>query len=628
MSTSSDIIAAMAAAIVDGTSNSNNTVDDTNNHGSGNVTSAPMHTTLNTNDDDDIYHFGFNASQFISGEDPFTLKSPIITSMILYLITSIVAFLEYYHSLASSAAATSSLQQSNSNSAANAVVGNTMNMNMNMNIPHNSNHSSQFRDGDDPNMISSKSRNSSYNGRGRTFRRGDSSNSPVDINPNGPDGNTASNGTSPSDMKSPGEENRRLFYKYLSISLVLRLILLPVQQTFTNAIIKREHRHHVSHTEDDTVNTDINDDNNITITVAQSLPILTSMISYTILICFYAQVTFIATGRIQNMQVIQKLKQSFVQVVYSIYASIIFFNSVIPTISNVWLDILIWTMMCLYHLCLCCSMAYFGSSLTSILKSSLAGGLGLRLVSMSIVCATMFFLRFALEGFKVLNTVNGFVIERREDDYSFSENTYRYENVILFPIHLDFGAWDTSFGRDVMGYITLEWLPAVFVLIMMHRASNKNHKNNHNGEGGGGNGNGNSGNGNVRVSRVGGIGIGADDTMNALEGGQYSPVLDPVDLKPKSGLMVMSGGVKKSYSANGGIPITTRSMLNQNRQHQQSSSGQRAVAGSFGMLRTGSAGGSSGGGETTSLLGEKSNSAFASSSNTAQSYGAANHTDD
>jgi len=266
-------------------------------------------------------------------------------------------------------------------------------------------------------------------------------------------------------------------------------------------------------------------------------------------------------------------------------------------------------------------MAYFGSSLTSILKSNLAGGLGVRLVSMSIICAAMFFLRFMLEGFKVVNTVNGFVIQRQERKYSYSQYTYHDENVILIPIHLDFGTWDTSFGRDVMGYIILEWLPAVLVLAMMHRASSRNNNN-----GDSGSGSGNNGNGNGRGSRIGGVGVGVDDTMNALEGGQYSPILDPpIDVKPKSGLMGMGGGVKRSFSANGGIPITTRTALHQ---HQQASTGQRAVAGSFGMLRTGSGGRGGSGGETASLLGEKSSSAFASSSIPAQSYGAATYTDD
>lgn len=221
---------------------------------------------------------------------------------------------------------------------------------------------------------------------------------------------------------------------------------------------------------------------------------------------------------------------------------------------------------------------------------------------MSIICAAMFFLRFILEGFKVVNTVNGFVIQRREREYSYSQNMYRDEIEILVPIHLDFGTWETSFGRDVMGYILLEWLPAVFVLAMMHRASNRS---SNNGEGGGGGGNGTS---NRNGSRVGGIGVGVDDAMNALEGGQYSPTLD--DLKPKTGKMGIGGGVKRSYSANGGVPVKTRTILPQHRQLQQSPVGQRPVTGPFGMLRTGSGSGGSIVAETTSLLGERNNSAY------------------
>ncbi len=271
-------------------------------------------------------------------------------------------------------------------------------------------------------------------------------------------------------------------------------------------------------------------------------------------------------------------------------------------------------------------MTYFGSSLTSILKSNLAGGLGLRLVGMSIICAVMFFLRFLLEGFKVVNTVNGFVIQQwrqKQQQHSYTFTSYHYDNVILFPIHLDFGSWDTSFGRDVMGYIILEWLPAVLVLAMMHRASSSSNSSSSNNNSGGG---GSGGSGNGTRSRVGGVGV--DDTMNALEGGQYSPIMDPsVDLKPKNSIMGMGGGVKRSYSANGGIPIQSRTIMQHHQQQQQqSSAGQRAMAGSYGILRTGSGGrGGSGGSETTSLLGEKSSSAVASTSIAAQSYGAATY---
>merc|ERR1719330_914880 len=104
-----------------------------------------------------------------------------------------------------------------------------------------------------------------------------------------------------------------------------------------------------------------------------------------------------------------------------------------------------------------------------------------------------------------------------------------------------------------------------------------------------------------------------DDVATSLEAGHYSSVgavgLDPpaIDTKPKNGSM----GVKRSFSANGGvsIPIPTRTVI-----QQQQSVGQRVMAASYGMNRTASAGRS----EATSLLGEKSVSAVASS--TTQTY--------
>jgi len=406
----------------------------------------------------------------------------------------------------------------------------------------------------------------------------------------------------PGDVKSPGEIYRTLFYKYLMLSLMLRLLLIPIQRAYSK--IPTEH-------------------NDITILVSRTLPTLTFILSYTILIFFYAQVTFIATGRSannnnnNNMSMVNVnsgngcwmkpmyIEHTLLKLLYGIYGALIFFNNIIPIISMTILNFSVWAMLCLYHSVLFISMTYFGTSLVSVLKSNLTGGLGWRLIGMSFVCITTFLLHSILDGWEAYSIL------------------YRISNGIkyihLFPtfnnhLHL-VGLYDDGFGRDVVGYLFLEWLPAIFVLTMMHKKSTNNNNN---------------------------------ETAVGMEGGPYSPVgfgggggggagnadphaqqqqlhIDNTKLK-SSGL-----GVKRSFSANGGAPIhlVNRTMMQQQQQPQQpqpTSSGQRILGSSYGMMRntpatTAAVGGR---GEAASLLGEKSVSATASSS----SYGAFKNTKD
>jgi hypothetical protein len=354
------------------------------------------------------------------------------------------------------------------------------------------------------------------------------------------------------------------------LSLILRLILLPIQRTYSDK-----------------------PNNDVTITVSRSLPTLTSMIAYTILTFFYAQVVFMASGKVNNANTLKHFRQSLVQTIYGIYGSIIFFNSVIPTISNKWFDILVWGMLCLYHFSLLFSMSYFGFLLLSFLKTNLTGGLGLRLIGMGAICTMTFLLRSILEGLVIISTY-------------MTANGLDGSNLV--PLSLGDGKWNSVFGRDVVGYIILEWLPAMLILYILHR-SNGGDNSNSNGAG---------------TRSRNGMG---DDSASAMEGGQLyqnhmTSSLDHhgqqptfIDTKPKHNI----GGVKRSMSANGGtfIPVSTRTSIQQ--QHQ--STNQRVMATSSNMMRAGPGGR----GETTSLLGEKSVSAMAST--TSPSYGAA-QTDD
>ncbi len=153
-----------------------------------------------------------------------------------------------------------------------------------------------------------------------------------------------------------------------------------------------------------------------------------------------------------------------------------------------------------------------------------------------------------------------------------------------------------------MGYLLIEWLPAAVVLALMHKKR--------------------------REPTSSGRNAGAEETVAALEAGQYSPlVLDqhghhpqqhghhPQEIRKN---VSIGTGVKRSYSANGGVAIPHARAQPYVQHHPN----QRAIASSFaassmgGMIsRTGSGGRSS---EAASLLGGKSQSAIAT-----PSYGAA-----
>jgi hypothetical protein len=343
--------------------------------------------------------------------------------------------------------------------------------------------------------------------------------------------------------------------------------------------------------------------NQITIIVSQSLPTLISMISYTILICFYAQVTYMASGKQRSNFyniTIPWIQNKLAQYIFIIYACIIFCNSVVPILSNQLMDVLIWIIILIFHLCLLISMSYFGVTLIYILDSNVSGGLGLRLIGMCVVCVISFVLRSfidALELYKVL------LLEGQQPQQHGGELN---DVIILLPqfsLHYFNKMWNSSFGRDVMGYIMLEWVPAIIVLAMMHKSPSKQSTNHIN---------------NLDVSNTNSYVAGRnlprnytshDDSLGGgagviMEGAnEFSVVYEQqpttFDIKGKTG--GVGGGVTRSFSANGGVPGGHK--------QQQQPSNQRAFPSSFGMKRIGSGlGGSSGSGrgdESTALLGDR-----------------------
>lgn len=303
--------------------------------------------------------------------------------------------------------------------------------------------------------------------------------------------------------------------------------------------------------------------------VSASLPTLSWLISFTILTCFYGQVTFMAMARSNHSNTLNTVRTSVVQVVYGFYGSIIFFNRVIPVLTNKWFKILIWGLLSFYNALLFLSILYFGFSLATILKPNLNGGLGLRLIAMSVVCTMTFALRSILDGFIVFHVIKG------------SQGS-------LIPFHSHQPGWDGIFGRNVSGYITLELLPTILVLIFMHKTTESNTST--------------TGANSTSAKQKNAIN---DETAASLESGEMLP-LDQhgqifLESKTKQGTIFAK---RSNNLSNGNVSISkpSRPMMPQ----QQ---GPRVISASYGMMRTGA----SAKGERASLI-EKSNSATVSTS--------------
>lgn len=366
--------------------------------------------------------------------------------------------------------------------------------------------------------------------------------------------------------KANGELNRRLFYKYLLLSQIFRLVLLPLSYVFPSTY-------------------------QITSIVSQTLPTLSSALSYIILVLFYAQVAITASGGAnggvptgpgigmsgngnvngstsasgsstgRGIFYLEHIDWILSRLVYAGYALIVALNCVIPILTGEVLELLIWIILCVMYIVLFITMSFYGSQIMTMLGGNMGDGLGCRLLSMSTICCIGFALRAIVYGWDVYRGISG--CGR------------------LFP---DLPTWwngsdEVEFGRNAVGYLTMEWLPALSVLALMHRGNRQ---------------------------------LGADESPAVGETLQYSPLaLDQQEVK-KSGNI--ASGVKRSYSANGGVAIpharTTPYMQHHANQRVVASSSSSGGA----MSRSNSGGRPT---ETTSLLGTKSHSAVAS----ATSYG-------
>lgn len=394
------------------------------------------------------------------------------------------------------------------------------------------------------------------NGRGRRVSRTSlkHEDSPLDGGREGSSSPFASNATSSRSFKSNGETCRRQFYAYLLYSLILRIFFLPFGYFFT-------------------------DTEQITSIVSWTLPTLSSAIAYAILILFYAQVVATSNGR---PSLFDKYEGLVVKGAYITYAAIVAFNCVIPVLSGRFLLLAVWVVLCGIYLSLFLSMIINALQMMNLLKGSMNAALGCRLGIMSAICCVAFMIRSVIYGWEVYAGL--------------------MDGARLFP---DISYWNGVFGRTVLGYLLLEWFPALTAMSLMHRKEKE-----------------------VPAAEQ------SDSALMQLESGvgigtvigQLSPFMNSIQPINTEGVAATSGesGVKRSMSASGGTaPPFRRPMPMQQNQNQQRLLGPTLTSSSDGNVMSRSM--SSGRPETESLLGDKSQSAQASLSTPASLYGAMNH---
>lgn len=396
------------------------------------------------------------------------------------------------------------------------------------------------------------------NGRGRRVRRASlkqHEDSPLDGGREGSSSPFASNATSSPSFKSNGEMSRRQFYSYLFYSLILRIFFLPFGYFFT-------------------------DTEQITSIVSWTLPTLSSAVAYTILILFYAQVVATSNGRPSSFD---KYEGLVVKGAYITYAAIVALNCVIPVLSGRFLLLTVWVVLCGIYLSLFLSMIINVLQMMNLLKGSMNAALGCRLVTMSSICCVAFMIRSVIYGWEAYAGFMG-------------------GGARLLP---DITYWNGVFGRTVLGYLLLEWFPALTALLLMHRKEKEVPAAEQSDS--------------AFMQLESGVGMGAVI-------GQLSPLMDSIQPINTEGVAAISGGsgVKRSMSASGGVapPFRRQSPMQQN-QNQQRMLGPTLTSSSGGNAMSRSMSG--GRPETKSLLGDKSQSAQASSSNPASLYGAMNH---
>eukprot|EP00557_Chaetoceros_sp_GSL56_P008668 CAMPEP_0176494750 /NCGR_PEP_ID=MMETSP0200_2-20121128/10280_1 /TAXON_ID=947934 /ORGANISM="Chaetoceros sp., Strain GSL56" /LENGTH=593 /DNA_ID=CAMNT_0017892563 /DNA_START=52 /DNA_END=1833 /DNA_ORIENTATION=+ len=398
--------------------------------------------------------------------------------------------------------------------------------------------------------------------------------------------------TSSPSFRTRGELHRRRFYRFLLYSLILRTICLPLGYFFFEG--KEQ----------------------ITSIVSWTLPTLASALASFMLVLFLAHVVATLNGRHDWGHGL--FQQYLSQGLYSIYATIVALNCVIPVLTGRILLLTLWGILCGVYLGLFVGMVTYTVLVMNLLRGSIPWPVGSRLVALSLVCSLAFVLRSILYGYETYKGIVG-------------KKTEWVSNQV-------FGD-EMTFYRTVVGYLVLELLPVLIVLSLMHRR-----KTTHPAD--------------AVDSQMAGYGTDAQVAIMQMEAGTFtglstgttlSPVLDSTQ-EPRtrnltdgfvggssggSGIggstATSVGGVRRSFSENGGVaaPFVAKSARGSVSHSQplqgthinplggqslKMTGGTTAVRSSDNMSRSTSGGASRQHSETVSLISSKTESVQGSSS--------------
>lgn len=330
--------------------------------------------------------------------------------------------------------------------------------------------------------------------------------------------------SSPS-FRARGELQRRLFYRFLLYSLLLRTICLPLGYLFFEA--KEQ----------------------ITSIVSWTLPTVSSALANLMLVLFLGQVLATIHGKHDSEK--KLLHHHVAQGSYVVYAVIVGLNCIVPVLTGRILLLTLWCIFCGVFLGLFVSMSMYSFRVIHALRGSMPWAVASRLMVLSIVCSLIFLLRSVMYGWDTYSSIVGEKTQGITDDIFGDELT---------------------FYRTVVGYLLLELFPAWIVLSLMHR--NRSSQQPEEDEVA------------ARMDRnkftTMGLGVGddaqGDSMMHLVESGtlggisstgggtheQSPPILDsiqePSPRHPYEG--GFGGGVRRSFSANGGVaaPLLVKSV--------------------------------------------------------------------
>jgi len=244
--------------------------------------------------------------------------------------------------------------------------------------------------------------------------------------------------------RSSGDHTRQSFYIILLVALVSRFICIPIEAF---AILSGYKSHYY--------------ENSVCLFV-QTFPELVFASAYSLIVLFYAQLAgTIHVSGTRGLSFILS-KRNFILVVSAVIYSVYFILAILTATKlkpKAIFQKLLWILFGVVYFFLLVLLSYFGPTLVILLRPSLTtfSGLAIRLISMCVLCTFVFATRtvsFALAAI-------------------LSDARYTHGFLSMLAIHVSPPSVERSsaalvFSQNMFGYMAVELLPSVLILIMMH----------------------------------------------------------------------------------------------------------------------------------------------------------------